>query len=159
LSAPVARGRSNLLLAVCALAGAFSLCGAQTSSSGRQISPLGGYHYGVPLKSSGDLALLLAGKGDDFGGPIIAGEFGAGGWRASAGYFRLTGNLGTGYAMRATYLRTNNRPWRASPRSSFVGAEAQYMPAFVIGARIGAFARVAGVSRRGLVTADVSWLF
>jgi hypothetical protein len=118
--------------------------------------PMIGIHYGVPLKWSALLAIPLPG-GSDAGGSFVAAEPGIGGWRASAGYLRILGDLGSGYALRATYLHTGNRAWRAPPGVNYVGGEFQYMPLFVLGVRFGAFARVKGPGqRRGLLTADFS---
>jgi hypothetical protein len=88
---------------------------------------------------------------------FIAAEPGIGGWRASVGSSRMTSDLGSGYVARASFLRTNGNAWRTSPNSSFAGAEFQFMPLFVIGARVGGFVRLGQRSgSRGLFTADIS---
>jgi hypothetical protein len=147
--------RAGILVLVYALVGAPSLCAGQPSSFNLTSGPMVGFHYGVPLKWSAALGLAVPG-GTDAGASFVAAEPGLGGWRASVGYLHISGSLGTGYAARVSYLRTNDRPWRSTGRSSFAGVEGQYMPLFVLGVRIGAFARVAGVSKRGLITADIS---
>jgi hypothetical protein len=116
---------------------------------------IGGLHYGVPLKWS---ALLAASYplGSDESRAFVGAEPGIGGWRASVGYLRMTSNLGSGYSARASLLRTNNRAWRVAPQSTFAGAEFQFMPLFVLGARVGAFLRIGGQGQRGLLTADAS---
>jgi hypothetical protein len=125
---------------------------------------IGGLHYGVPLKWS---ALLAASYplGSDESRAFVAAEPGIGGWRASVGYLRMTSvekaagitsNLGSGYSARASLLRTNNRAWRVAPQSTFAGAEFQFMPLFMLGARVGAFLRIGGQGQRGLLTADAS---
>ena len=104
------------------------------------------------------LAVPLPG-GSDAGGGFIAAEPGIGGWRASAGYLRMMSDLGSAYALRASFLRTGNRAWRAPAGTSFVGGELQYMPLFVLGVRVGAFGRIEGPGqRRGLLTADISMM-
>jgi hypothetical protein len=115
-----------------------------------------GFHYGFPLKWSGVLAVQLPASFRN-NKAFIAAEPGIGGWRASGGFARMTSDLGSGYVARASFLRTNGNPWRTSPNSSFAGAEFQFMPLFVIGARIGGFVRLGQRSGpRGLFTADVS---
>lgn len=115
-----------------------------------------GLHYGVPLKWSVALAAPLPGGGSN-GKLFVAAEPGIGGWRAGLGYVRMTSNLGSGYVARATFLRTNNKPWRATPQSSFAGAEFQFMPLFALGARLGGFFRIGRRGeQRGLLTADIS---
>jgi len=120
------------------------------------IGPMVGFHYGFPLKWSAGLAIPLPG-GSDAGNAFVAAEPGIGGWRASVGYLGIKGNLGSGYVTRASVLRTGNRAWRAPVDATFLGAEFQYMPLFVLGLRVGAFARLSkGTGRKGIVTADVS---
>jgi hypothetical protein len=116
-----------------------------------------GFHYGFPLKWSGVIAAPLpAHFGRDAKG-FIAAEPGIGGWRASVGYSRMTSDLGSGYVARASFLRTNGNPWRTTPNSSFAGAEFQFMPLFITGARVGGFVRLGQSSGpRGLFTADIS---
>jgi hypothetical protein len=115
-----------------------------------------GFHYGVPLKWSGVLAVALPSPGETRES-FVAVEPGIGGWRASLGSFQITSDLGGGYVTRVSLLRTGNRPWRAPARATFLGAEFQVMPLFVLGVRLGAFARVRPKGeRRGLFTADLS---
>jgi hypothetical protein len=115
-----------------------------------------GFHYGFPLKWSGVIAAQLPASFRN-NKAFIAAEPGIGGWRASLGYYRLTSDLGSGYVGRASFLRTNGNVWRTTPNSSFAGAEFQFMPLFVIGARVGGFVRLGQRSGpRGLLTADVS---
>lgn len=118
--------------------------------------PMLGFHYGVPLKWSAALAIPLPG-GSEARNAFVAAEPGIGGWRASIGYLQIQGQLGSGYVTRASVLRTGNRAWRAPAGATFVGGEFQYMPLFVLGLRVGAFARVSKApERKALFTADVS---
>lgn len=118
--------------------------------------PMIGFHYGAPLKWSGALGISLPTRAKDTEG-FVAVEPGIGGWRASLGYLRITGDLGSGYVTRTTVLHTGNRPWRAPAQATFLGLEVQYMPLFALGVRLGAFARVRREGqRRGLFTADLS---
>jgi hypothetical protein len=129
---------------------------AQKVSSEGMNGLMFGVHYGVPLKWSAVLAAPLPVGGEN-GKAFVAAEPGIGGWRASMGYATITSQLGSGYVARATLLRTNNKAWRAAPRSTFAGPEFQFMPLFAVGARIGGFVRIGGRGpRRGLLTADIS---
>jgi hypothetical protein len=115
-----------------------------------------GFHYGFPLKWSGVLAAQLPASFRN-NKAFIAAEPGLGGWRASLGASRMTSDLGSGYVARVSFLRTNGNAWRTTPNSSFAGAEFQFMPLFVIGARVGGFVRLGQRSGpRGLFTADIS---
>jgi hypothetical protein len=115
-----------------------------------------GFHYGFTLKWSGVIAAQLPASFRN-NKAFIAAEPGIGGWRASLGSYKLTGDLGTGYVARASFLRTNGNAWRTTPNSSFAGAEFQFMPIFITGARVGGFVRLGQRSGpRGLFTADIS---
>ncbi len=129
--------------------------GGPTSAEATPGFFIGGFHYGVPLKWSTVLAASYP-LGSDLSRAFVGAEPGIGGWRASVGYLRIISNLGSGYSARASLLRTNNRAWRAAPQSTFAGAEFQFMPLFVLGARVGAFLRIGGQGQRGLLTADAS---
>jgi hypothetical protein len=129
---------------------------SQGQPTRNSMHPMIGFHYGAPLKWSGVLAVALPTRARDREG-FVAFEPGIGGWRASLGYLRITGDLGSGYATRVSVLHTGNRPWRAPAQATFLGLESQYMPLFALGLRLGAFTRVKGEGRRrGLFTADLS---
>jgi len=119
---------------------------------------MAGFHYGVPVKWSMALAYVLPAMRDDWQ-PFAAAEPGIGGWRASIGALKSTGDLGRGYLVRVSALRTSKKKWRAPASTTFVGPELQFMPIFAIGARVGGFFRVQGKGERGLLTGDLSLLF
>ena len=139
------------------IVGLLLLAGASAEGQ-RKVGPLVGIHYGAPLKWSAAVGVAVLASDSTEKGFFIAGEPGLGGWRASVGWVRMTGNLGTGRVARVTLLRTEGRPWRAPRRATFVGAEYQHMVIFALGARLGAYYRVSASEgeRRGLMTADVS---
>ena len=148
--------RRAIASAACLLAVLTSPAAAQ-----RKVQPMFGVHYGVPLRWSATLAAgIPLAQGDEAPTAFLAAEPGLAGWRVSAGYAHLTGNLGSGYVLRASVLRTGAHPWRAPSRATFVGAEAQLMPIFAIGVRAGGFYRVGGTdgAGRGLFAVDVSML-
>ena len=82
-------------------------------------------------------------------------EPGQHGFELSAGYLRLLGQLGTGYSLRASVLRTDGEPWKANPNATYVGAEAQWTLVFVAGGRAGVYRRVSGTSGEHDVLATV----
>lgn len=107
-----------------------------------------GFHYGVPAKWSVGLAAPLPGEFNSWK-PFIAAEPGFGAWRASVGALKFTNDLGTGYVVRGSLLRTTSKAWRAPSQSTYVGPELQFMPLFAIGARVGGFLHVAPKDRVG----------
>jgi hypothetical protein len=135
------------------------LLAVASAEAQRQVRPLVGIHYGAPLKWSAAVGIGLLSSDKAEAGLFIAGEPGLGGWKASVGWIRMTGTLGTGRVARLSLLRTEGKPWRAPRQATFVGAEYQHMAIFALGARLGVFYRVAAPQgeRRALLTADVSW--
>ena len=145
-----------------ALAGALLVLLPASAAAQRQVHRMFGIHYGVPLRWSAAIAagVALSPEGGEGPAGFLAVEPGLAGWRVSAGYIRLTGSLGSGYALRASVLRTGRHPWRAASRTTFVGVEGQLMPIFMLGLRAGGFyaLNTTAGERRGLLTADLSLL-
>jgi len=142
------RVASSLLLA-------YAILFQPTTAVSQQVTAVGGVHYGLPLKWS-----ALLGVGLPIGKEriaFLAGEPGIGGWRVSAGYLRMTGNLGTGFSARASLLRTTQRAWRAPADKSFGGLELQFSPLFALGVRIGAFASLRDSATRGMLAGDIGF--
>jgi hypothetical protein len=132
---------------------------AQSAALPEAGGPMFGVHYGVPLKWSLAIGAPLPARYEGWT-PFIAGEAGLGGWRASIGGVNMTTELGTGYVLRASVLRTTSKAWHAPPQSTYLGPEIQFMPLFAIGARVGGLVRVGGDGgQRGLLTADVCVMF
>lgn len=146
----------RMLLLGCGLLAMPADAVAQSPSDESTHPFLFGVHYGLPLKWSAVIGASLPATGR-LRNTFVAAEPGIGGWRASVGYLKLQSDLGAGYAVRGTFLRTNDRAWRVTPRTAFVGAELQVMPLFAFGARLGGFVRVSGEGdRRAILTADLS---
>ena len=113
------------------------------------VSPAIGIHYGAPMRlslSAGGLFDMGGGRNDGF---IVMAEPGQGGTEVSLGYFRRH-RFGQGYSFRAAGIRTNQRPWNTSPRSTYVGAEAHWMLLAGVGGRVGWFRRISGSYSDGL---------
>ena len=105
-----------------------------------------GLHYGSPMRGSAALGVLLDLNGNRNDGIIVMAEPGQQGNEISAGYFRMLGKFGSGYSVRAAFVRTKSDPWNASPNSDYVGLEAHWMIVFGVGPRVGYLRRVRGSS-------------
>lgn len=142
---------------VCALVFTLAGLGDAEPAGCQETRPVFGVHYGTPLKWSALLGLGLT-TTDGNSVAFLAGEPGIGGWRVSAGYLRMTGNLGNGWSIRASVLRSTQRAWRVSPHASFAGVEVQFSPVFALGPRLGVFVPLgASTNRKGLIAADLGF--
>src|SRR4051812_22897051 len=106
------------------------------------VSPSIGIHYGGPLRTSLAVGLLVDVSEQRNESFIVAGEGGQQGNELSVGIQKMRGQFGSGYSLRAVALRTRDEPWKASPYTTYVGAEAHLMIAFGVGGRIGYLRRV-----------------
>lgn len=104
-----------------------------------------GLHYGSPMRGSAAVGALVDLNGNRNDGIIVMAEPGQQGNEISAGYFRMLGRFGSGYSLRAAFVRTRSDPWNASPSTDYVGIEAHWMIAFGVGARVGYLRRAQGV--------------
>lgn len=117
-----------------------------TASSSKRLWPAVGLHYGSPLRFSGVLGLGVDLSESNNDAVLALVEPGQHGVEFSLGYARLIGQLGTGYSLRASVLRTDSEPWKANPNATYVGAEAQWMLIFLVGGRAGVYRRVSGTT-------------
>ena len=106
------------------------------------VSPSIGLHYGGPLRTSLALGLLVDVSEQRNESFVVAGEVGQQGNELSVGIQKMRGQFGSGYSLRAAALRTRDEPWKASPYTTYVGAEASLMIAFGVGGRVGYFRRI-----------------
>lgn len=106
------------------------------------ISPALGVHYGSPLRLSLAVGALVDASTHRNDGLLVLVEPGLQGSELSVGYFRMFGQLGSGYSLRAAALRTLGEPWNASPNTTYVGGEGQLMLVFGVGLRAGYLRRV-----------------
>jgi hypothetical protein len=132
------------LLPLCAAAQA-----GRDSAQFARVSPAVGIHYGVPMKLSVSAGGLFDLRGKRNDGMIAMIEQGLGGTELSIGYF-LRHRFGQGYSLRAAGIRTLEKPWNASSRTTYLGGEAHWMLIAGAGGRIGFFRRVSGTSSEGL---------
>ncbi|MCU0636232.1 MAG: hypothetical protein MUE41_15300 [Gemmatimonadaceae bacterium] len=130
---------------------------ARPFAASRLIEPTGGVHYGVPLRWSLSLGVIVdySRRGD--GGAIVLAESGLGGVRGSIGWVRFMRRYGSGVSLRASVMRTNREPWRFPARETFVGLEAQLLPLFATGVRAGVWREIgSGADRQTRVTIGAS---
>jgi hypothetical protein len=111
--------------------------GAPNLEPNPHVSPAFGVHYGSPMRISLAAGLLVDVSERRNDGVVVTAEAGQQGNEVSLGYFRMLGRFGSGYSLRAAALRTTGEPWNASPNTTYAGAEAHWMIAFGVGARVG----------------------
>jgi hypothetical protein len=73
--------------------------------------------------------------------------------RATLGYLN-NGNMGTGFGVGATALRTWKTPWTLPTNTTYLGGEAWVWPIFFIGPRVGMFREITGPKHGWFLTAD-----
>lgn len=105
--------------------------------SSARIFPAFGVHYGMPLRASAAVGILLDVDNRRNDGMIAMVEVGRQGEEVSAGYFRILSKFGTGFSVRGAVIRTGDDPWNASPSTTYVGGEVQWMLVFGVGGRAG----------------------
>ena len=135
--------------------------GAQTSidsiTGQWHMLPALGIRAGVPQKISAALG-VVAGKNYRETGHTedlaIYAEPGISAGRATLAYVSGFGNMGAGYGVGATALRTWKTPWMLRTNATYVGAEAWLWPIFFSGPRMGVFREITGTKHGWFLTAD-----
>jgi hypothetical protein len=147
-------------LALCAPdAGAQDACPSCTDSvtGDWHMLPAIGLRAGTPQKVSAALGIVAGRnyreKGYTQDGALYV-EPGLSGGRASLAFLSGFGNMGTGFGVAATALRTWNDPWTIPENTTLLGGELWVWPAFFTGPRVGLFREVTGSTRRWFFTAD-----
>ena len=119
--------------------------------------PAVGLRIGTPQKASAALG-LVAGKNYRENGhtedATIYVEPGVSAGRATLGYLSGFGNMGTGFGVGATALRTWKTPWTLRTNTTYVGGEAWLWPIFFSGPRVGLFREITGTKHGWFLTAD-----
>jgi hypothetical protein len=105
------------------------------------VSPAFGLHYGSALRLSAALGFIVDRSRTTDDGLIVLLEPGQGGTEVAAGYYKSLGRFGSAYSLRAAVIRTREEPWNATPRSTYVGAEGQFLFVLGVGVRAGVFRR------------------
>jgi hypothetical protein len=121
------------------------------------VLPALGLRAGIPQKASAAVG-IVAGKNyrerghtEDMALYI---EPGLSAGRASLAYINGFGNMGSGFGIAATALRTWKDPINLLTNTTYAGAEVWVWPMFFSGPRIGVFRRITGPSHGWFFTAD-----
>jgi hypothetical protein len=121
------------------------------------VLPALGIRAGIPQKLSGAVG-VVAGKNYRERGHTedvaVYVEPGLGAGRASLAYMNGFGNMGSGFGIAATALRTWRDPLNLKTNETFVGGELWAWPMFFSGPRVGLFRKITGTSRGWYLTAD-----
>ena len=140
-------------------AGAQNSCsGCIDSVSGRwHMMPGVGLRAGTPQKLSAAVGFVAGrnyretGHNEDI---AIYVEPGISAGRATLGYLSSFGNLGSGFGVGATAMRTWRSPWTLRTNTTYVGGEAWLWPIFFSGPRLGVFREITGTKHGWFLTAD-----
>jgi hypothetical protein len=121
------------------------------------VLPALGIRAGIPQKASA-AAGFIAGKNyrerghtEDMALYI---EPGLSAGRASLAYISGFGNMGSGFGVAATALRTWKDPINLMTNTTYAGGELWVWPMFFSGPRIGVFRKITGPSHGWFITAD-----
>jgi hypothetical protein len=121
------------------------------------VLPALGLRAGIPQKASAAVG-IVAGKNFRERGHTedmaLYVEPGLSAGRASLAYINGFGNMGSGFGIALTALRTWKDPINLMTNSTYAGAELWVWPLFFSGPRIGVFRKVTGTTRGWFVTAD-----
>ena len=119
--------------------------------------PALGLRAGLPQKVSAALG-IVAGKNFREKGHTedlaLYVEPGLGAGRASLAYINGFGNMGSGFGIAGSALRTWKDPINFKTNETFVGAEIWVWPLFFSGPRVGVFRKVTGTTRGWYFSAD-----
>jgi len=126
-----------------------------------RVLPAIGLRVGSPQKASVAVGVLTRAEwqqhGRDYSRNIAAFvEPGLSGARGSVAYVQGIGNLGSGFGLAASVMRTWKEPWTMPSNGTFVGGELLVFPLFLVGPRVGLFKEVSGGGnlKRWFLTAD-----
>jgi hypothetical protein len=119
--------------------------------------PALGLRAGIPQKVSAAVG-IVAGKNYREKGHTedvaVYVEPGLSAGRASIGYISGYGNMGSGFGLAGTAMRTWKDPINLSTNATYVGGELWAWPMFFSGPRVGVFRRVNGGPKGWFFTAD-----
>ena len=119
--------------------------------------PALGLRAGIPQKASVAVG-LVAGKNYRERGHTedvaLYVEPGLSAGRASLGYINGFGNMGSGFGVAGTVMRTWKDPVNLATNATYVGGELWVWPMFFSGPRVGVFRRITGTSNGWFLTAD-----
>ena len=119
--------------------------------------PAAGLRVGIPQKMSAALG-IVAGKNFRESGhtedATVYVEPGISAGRATIGYLSGFGNMGSGFGIGASAMRTWKTPWLVRTNQTYFGGEAWLWPIFFSGPRVGLFREMTGTKHGWFFTAD-----
>ena len=121
------------------------------------VLPALGLRAGIPQKASAAVGIVAGmnfrerGHTEDV---AIYIEPGLSAGRASLAYISGFGNMGSGFGIAATALRTWKDPINLSTNETYAGGELWVWPMFFSGPRFGVFRKITGTARGWYFTAD-----
>ena len=129
-------------------------CSQDTTPTKRHTFPALGLRVGTPQKVSVALGVVLGvdwqNRGNDYSRDVaFFVEPGLGATRASVAYINGIGNMGSGFGLAATALRTSGKPWTMTRNTTYIGGELFLWPVFLAGPRLALFRRVSGDAMLG----------
>lgn len=119
--------------------------------------PAVGLRAGTPQKLSAALGIVTGrnyrekGYSQDI---ALYAEPGLSAGRATLAFLSGFGNMGTGYGIGATVMRTWHDPWTVRENTTLMGGEVWAWPAFFTGPRVGVFREITGTHKGWFFTAD-----
>src|SRR5574338_421496 len=119
---------------------------ANTQRAGAQWHPvaLPGLRFGPPLRAGVALGVMYGNRtaAAEFAGPVVIGEFGLGGARASTGVV-FAAPFASGLEILGSAIRTWGYPSQVDPNRTLVGGEMRVF-FFAVNVGVGVFRPVAG---------------
>ena len=119
--------------------------------------PALGLRAGIPQKLSAAVGIVTGRNYSEKGHTedlAVYVEPGLASGRVSVGYISGFGNMGSGFGLAATGMRTWKDPLNLTTNATYVGGELWVWPVFFSGPRIGVFRKITGVSHGWFFTAD-----
>ena len=136
-------------------------CTPDSTRTKTHVFPALGLRAGVPQKASVGIGVVFGVDwrhgGTDYSRDVaFCLEPGIGATRASVAYITGVGNIGSGFGVAATAMRTSARPWTFAGNNTYLGGEVLIWPVFLAGPRVGLFRRVSGdaTMKRWYLSAD-----
>jgi len=116
--------------------------------------PAVGIRAGTPQKASVAVGIVTGvdwqNRGTEYSRDVaFFFEPGFGATRVSSAYITPIGNMGSGFGLAVTAMRTAGSPWTFAANTTYVGGEVLIWPVFLAGPRVGLFRRMSGDATMG----------
>jgi hypothetical protein len=124
-------------------------CSQDSTPTRSHVFPALGVRVGTPQKASVALGVVLGvdwqKSGREYSRDVaFFAEPGLGATRVSMAYINGIGNMGSGFGVAGTALRTAGSPWTLTPNTTYIGGELFLWPVFLAGPRVALFRRISG---------------